>query len=123
VRGKAAKVAIRSIRPMCRDRLSPIMASMATTLSPTTQVRRSTPDVNLRLARRDESAAVERLAELDSARAPEGRVLVAEVQGELWAALSLEDFHAVADPFRPTEELVLLLVERGRQLRRWRVAA
>lgn len=96
---------------------------MATTLSPTTQVRRSTPDVNLRLARRDESAAVERLAELDSARAPEGRVLVAEVQGELWAALSLEDFHAVADPFRPTEELVLLLVERGRQLRRWRVAA
>ena len=45
-------------------------------------------------------------------------MLVAEVGGELWAAISLDDHHAVADPFRPTGELVALLVERARQLRR-----
>ena len=45
-------------------------------------------------------------------------MLVAEVGGELWAALWLDDHHAVADPFRPTGELVALLVERARQLRR-----
>ena len=45
-------------------------------------------------------------------------MLVAEVGGELWAAVSLDDMHAVADPFRPTGELVALLVERARQLHR-----
>lgn len=80
----------------------------------------STPDVIFRLAGADEGAAVARLAELDSARTPTGPVLVAEIGGELWAALSLEDFHAVSDPFRPTGELLFLLVERGRQLRRHR---
>jgi hypothetical protein len=78
----------------------------------------STPDLVIRLARHDDLAGVERLAELDSARVPEEPVLVAEVRGELWAALSLADFHAVSDPFRPTGELLFLLVERGRQLTR-----
>ena len=73
-------------------------------------------DLVIRLARPDEAPAIERLAELDSARAPEGQVLVAEVRGDVWAALSLDDFHAVSDPFRPTGELLFLLVERGRQL-------
>jgi hypothetical protein len=45
-------------------------------------------------------------------------VLVAEVGGELWAAISLDDRHVVADAFRPTGELVALLAERARQLRR-----
>ena len=45
---------------------------------------------------------------------------MAEVAGELWAAISVDDGHAVADPFRPTGELVALLVERSRQLRRAR---
>jgi hypothetical protein len=76
------------------------------------------PDVVIRLGRPADAASVERLAALDSAPVPEGELLVAEVRGKLWAALSLESFHAVADPFRPTGELVFLLVERGRQLRR-----
>ena len=63
-------------------------------------------------------AGLNRLAALDSASPPTGEVLVAEVGGELWAAMSLDDRHAVADPFRPTGELVALLAERGRQLRR-----
>jgi hypothetical protein len=44
-------------------------------------------------------------------------VLVAEVGGELWAALSLDDGHGVADPFRPTGAVVHLLAEHGRALR------
>jgi hypothetical protein len=78
----------------------------------------STPELVIRLARSDDEAAIERLAELDSARVPTGDVIVAEVHGAVWAALSLADFHAVADPFRPTGELVFLLAERGRQLLR-----
>jgi hypothetical protein len=62
--------------------------------------------------------ALDSLAALDSRRAPRGVVLVAEVGSEIWAAISVDDAHAVADPFRPTGELVALLVERARQLRR-----
>jgi hypothetical protein len=88
------------------------------TATTTTEASMSTPDVIIRLAAPHEGPAVARLAELDSARTPAGPVLVAEIGGELWAALSLDDFHAVSDPFRPTGELLFLLVERGRQLRR-----
>jgi hypothetical protein len=76
------------------------------------------PDVVIRLAGPADTAAMQRLAALDSAAVPEGELLVAVVRGELWAALSLDSFESVADPFRPTGELVFLLVERGRQLRR-----
>jgi hypothetical protein len=75
------------------------------------------PALTLRYAVPADSEALDRLAQLDSRRAPRGVVLVAEVGGDLWAAISLDDGHAVADPFRPTGELVALLVERARQLR------
>ena len=52
-----------------------------------------------------------------------GDVLLAEVGDELWAAFSLEDGHAIADPLRPSADAVLLLGQRGRQLRRARSAA
>jgi len=74
-------------------------------------------NVTLRLADATDTDALDRLAQLDSRRAPRGTVLVAEVGGELWAAVSLDDGHAVADPFHPTGELVALMHERGRQLR------
>jgi len=74
--------------------------------------------LTLRYALPGDAAALDRLAQLDSRRAPRGVVLVAEVGGELWAAISLDDRHAVADPFRPTGELVALMLERARQLRR-----
>ena len=48
--------------------------------------------------------------------APAGRVLVAEVDGELLAAISLDDGAVVADPFEPTAALVELLRARARQL-------
>lgn len=62
--------------------------------------------------------ALRRLAELDSSRVPTGEVLVADVGGELWAAISVDDGHMIADPFRPTRPHVALLEQRARQLRR-----
>ena len=73
--------------------------------------------LRIRQARHTDAAALERLADLDSSHAPRGDVLLAEVGGELWAALSLDDGHAIADPLRPSADTVLLLAERSRQLR------
>jgi hypothetical protein len=54
-------------------------------------------------------AGLDRLAALDSSSPPTGDVLVAEVGGELWAAFSVETGTAIADPFRPSGDLVDLL--------------
>jgi hypothetical protein len=74
------------------------------------------PSVTIRYARQDDATALLDLAQLDSSHAPEGVVIVAEVGGRLWAAQSLEDGHAIADPFRPSGELSFLLAERARQV-------
>jgi hypothetical protein len=87
-------------------------------LGPTQVVEDHSPALTLRYAVPADAAALDRLAQLDSGHAPRGVVLVAEVGGVLWAAVSVDDHRAVADPFRPTGELVALLVERARQLRR-----
>ena len=68
----------------------------------------------------DDVEALRKLSGLDSSREPNGEILVADIGGELWAAISVDDRHTVADPFRPTSELVALLDERARQLRRAR---
>ena len=52
------------------------------------------------------------------AASPAGDVLLAEVGDELWAAFSLEDGHAIADPLRPSADAVLILAQRARQLHR-----
>ena len=85
-------------------------------LGPTQSIGSDTPSVTIRYARPDDALALLELAALDSSRAPDGVVLVAEVGGRLWAAQSLDDQHAVADPFRPSGELSFLLAERARQL-------
>jgi len=54
-------------------------------------------------------AGLDRLAALDSASPPTGDTLVAEVGGELWAAVEIETGTAIADPFRPSGDLVELL--------------
>jgi hypothetical protein len=63
-------------------------------------------------------AALDRLAALDSASAPTGDVLVAEVGGELWAAVEVDSGAAIADPFRPSADLVELLRLHARGERR-----
>ena len=78
----------------------------------------TTAPLRIRQARHADAAALERLAALDSSRVPRGDVLLAEVGDELWAAFSLEDGHAIADPLRPSADAVLMLAQRGRQLHR-----
>jgi hypothetical protein len=73
--------------------------------------------VTFRYAEPEDALALLDLAALDSSRAPSGTVLVAEVGGHLWAAQSLDDNHAIADPFRPSGELSFLLAERARQVK------
>lgn len=65
--------------------------------------------LTIRRASQDDMVALHRLAVLDSASPPTGDMLLAEVDGEVWAALDLEDGRAIADPFRPSGELVGLL--------------
>jgi hypothetical protein len=74
--------------------------------------------VTFRHAVAADAAALAELAQLDSSRVPRGDVIVANAGGELWAAVSLEDGHAVANPFRPSGELTWSLMERARGINR-----
>jgi hypothetical protein len=53
--------------------------------------------------------ALERLAALDSRRIPTGELFVAEAEGRLLAATSLDTGAVVADPFEHTASIVELL--------------
>jgi hypothetical protein len=68
-----------------------------------------TTALTIRRADLADLAALDRLAALDSTTAPTGDVLVAEVAGELWAAFEIASGTVIADPFRPSGELVELL--------------
>jgi hypothetical protein len=82
--------------------------------------------LTIRRADAQDAGALVRLAALDSASPPTGEALVAEVDHEVWAAVELDSGAAIADPFRPSGDLVDLLklraslvnggekVERGR---------
>jgi len=72
--------------------------------------------IHIRPARPDDELALIRLAALDSAPAPRGQVLVAITDGEIVAALDLDSGRAIADPFRPTADLVELLRTRAQTL-------
>jgi len=63
----------------------------------------------IRSPRIEEAFAVRRLAYLDSRRPLRGEVLVAFVDDEPLAAISLADGAVVADPFRRTADVVELL--------------
>jgi hypothetical protein len=77
----------------------------------------SADDIIIRRAQDSDSEALRRLAALDSARVPAGDVLVAEVDGELRAALGVRDREVVADPFHPSAGLVELLAARAASVR------
>jgi hypothetical protein len=74
--------------------------------------------LTIRWATPDDAEALGRLAALDSSRPPRGVVLLAEVGDEPWAAISLDDGHLVANPFRPSGELAFVLAERARARKR-----
>lgn len=77
----------------------------------------NTGPVTIRAARAVDGAALRRIAQRDSRPIPNGELLIAEVNGEAQAAIALATGEVIADPFRPTAELVRMLGLRRSQLR------
>lgn len=74
--------------------------------------------IAIRCATPGDAAAIARLAALDGAVAPAGgAILLAEVDGDPRAAIHVASGATIADPFRPTAELVELLTLRASRLR------
>ena len=86
------------------------LAREAAAITPTTLASRE-PLVLRRSASWD-AEALTRLAQLDSAPAPTGAMLVAELDHEIVAAVPFDGGRAIADPFRPTAAIVELLHAR-----------
>ena len=74
-------------------------------------------DLVIRNASRDDGGSLKRLAALDSADVPQGRVIVAERDGMLVAAVPVDGGRAIADPFVPSKDIVSMLELRANQLR------
>jgi hypothetical protein len=72
--------------------------------------------ITIRAAYPDDANAVRALAALDSAEPLAQPALVAEAGGQIRAALSLADGAVIADPFIPTQHLVVLLQVQAAQL-------
>ncbi len=134
---KAARPYIATVLPMCSGLQQAIMvltlnahegATMHTPSWARQALRRpafdsrpasaDAPPLTIRVAGPADADALRDLSAKDSTRPPTGEVLLAEVGGQIWAALSLDDGHTVADPFRLTGELTWLLVEHARRLER-----
>jgi hypothetical protein len=86
--------------------------------------------ITIRSASESDAEAIKRLAELEGVRPPDGDLLVADVDGEVWATIELDGGVLVADPFQPSGDIAELLhlrfkrlssVGRRRWLSRWRV--
>jgi hypothetical protein len=76
--------------------------------------------ITIRNSYPDDGGSLRALAALDSAKPLAEPALVAEVNGELHAAISLEDGRVVADPFVGTDHLAVLLHVHAAQLdERW----
>jgi hypothetical protein len=78
----------------------------------------TTDAVVIRRAFPEDVPALARLAALDSRRPLTGDILLAERDGAILAALSLDDGRIAADPFEPTANLIALLRVRARPARR-----
>jgi hypothetical protein len=73
----------------------------------------------IRRSRADDAAALERLAQLDSRKLPEGSFLLAEIHGEVVAAAPLDvDEEPLGDPFKQTANLRQLLTLQARYARK-----
>ena len=66
----------------------------------------SSAQLVLRHATTADIAALTRLAALDSSRVPSGELLVAELDGKLVAALSVDTGAVIADPFEYTASII-----------------
>ena len=86
-----------------------------------------TESITIRKSTVQDTEAIRQLAELDGGRPPSGTALLGLVDGQLVAAVGIEDDRTVADPFRYTANLVQMLSlraarqrpQRGHGLLRW----
>jgi hypothetical protein len=84
---------------------------------PISQRRRDAAPVTIRHAAADDMKSLERLAALDSRRVPSGELFVAEVDGRLLAATSIDTGAVIADPFEHTAAIVELLKVQAHAVR------
>ena len=91
---------------------------------PTTSPREehNVKTISIRRAVEADRPVIERLAALDSSPTPTGAILIAEVGDEPQAAMQIATGVTVANPFRPTANLVELLSHRAATLRESSVA-
>ena len=91
----------------------------------TAAVSGARPAAAVRFAHPDEAGTLRLLAQLDDAPELAGEILVATIDADVVAALSLDDGRVVANPFVLTSDAVELLRRSataltGRRRRRWR---
>lgn len=80
--------------------------------------RRQRGELKIRDVAEADAADLLRLARLDAqARPPDGRIIVAEDRGVVVAAMSVENGATIADPFRATAPVVVMLRLRAEQMR------
>jgi hypothetical protein len=73
--------------------------------------------ITIRTATEIDDEALRQLAILDTRRPLAGHILVAEEDGAVTAALSLDERRAIANPFEPSAAALELLRARARALR------
>jgi hypothetical protein len=78
-----------------------------------TRIPAADSTVVIRVATPADGDDLRRLAALDSARALLGTVLVAQSDGQIRAAYSIDERRGIADPFVPSAALVELLKARA----------
>ena len=101
------------LRSLSRSRVEDVLR--ARNRSPRRDV--ALPPVTIRHAAAADLASLERLAALDSRRVPSGELFVAEVDGRLLAATSIDTGAVIADPFEHTASIVELLRVQARAAR------
>lgn len=84
--------------------------------APMRETRALAEPVLMRRATAADAARIRVIARLDDRRLPSGPFLVAEMSGEVAAAISLTSGTVVADPFRPTADAVAMLRLRAAQV-------
>jgi hypothetical protein len=101
-----------SIRPTSIEAQDPPRLRLALTRDPEPYWA----PVVIRLATADDRRALERLAQLDSTRAPAGETVIGKLQGKLVAAVSMIDGKTISDPFVAGSEIAELVRLRAQQL-------
>ena len=100
------------LRSLSRSRVEDLRAR-----PPISKRRMETAAITIRHAATDDMKSLERLATLDSRRVPSGELFVAEVDGRLVAATSIDTGAVIADPFEHTAAIVELLQIQARAAR------